>query len=450
MGRRRRSLEQPAFAGGSTAAGHGPREHQMTIFERLDSLTRRAEVVDPRGPATALFCCVVALVTFGLLVQASHAATILSRDEFAGVLKGQVAFRAAGLLVLILAARVGPSGLRRFLPAMTVAVGLLLVAVFLPVVGTSLNGSHRWVNLGFVSFQPSELARIVLVLWIADRCVRLGDDVRDMRRGVLPMLGMGLFFFGLIAVETDLGGAMLLLLCILGTMWVGGARPTHVAGSLAAIGGSALLLGFTLIPYIRRRIEMFVGSTDNDQITGSVLAMHSGGFFGVGLGQGAFRNHGVPYLESDFVFAQVGEEFGLFGMLLVLGLFLGFLWFGLRLVLSIRDRYDALASFGLLLATALQAMLHVQVVAGLAPPKGMTLPFISHGGTSLVVSCLCTGLALGAARRTEVARGASPAPISGAASRGVGARPAVAVADAQNPDDPFALESTRGTPIANA
>jgi cell division protein FtsW len=193
---------------------------------------------------------------------------------------------------------------------------------------------------------------------------------------------------------------MLLLLCMLGTMWVGGARPTHVAGSLAGIGGSALLLGFTLIPYIRRRIEMFVGSTDNDQITGSLLAMHSGGFFGVGLGQGVFRNHGVPYLESDFVFAQVAEEFGLFGMLLVLGLFMAFLWFGLRLVLSIRDRYDALASFGLLLATALQAMLHVQVVAGLAPPKGMTLPFISHGGTSLVVSCLCTGLALGAARRT--------------------------------------------------
>ncbi len=402
MSRRRYPTHKDLLAEGAGAQAL-VREHQTTIFERLDSLTRRAEVIDPRGPATALFCCVVALVTFGLLVQASHAATILDPKDFAGVLSGQIAFRAAGLLVLILAARVGPSGLRRFIPAMTLGIGVLLVCVFLPVIGTSLNGSHRWVNLGFVSFQPSELARIVLVLWIADRCVRLGEDVRDLRRGVLPMLAMGLCFFGLVAVETDLGGAMLLLLCILGTMWVGGARPTHVAGSLAAIGGSALVLGFTLIGYIRRRIEMFVGSTHNDQITGSVAAMHSGGMFGVGLGQGEFRNHGVPYLESDFVFAQVGEEFGLFGMLLVLGLFLAVLWFGLRLVLSIRDRYDALASFGLLLATALQAMLHVQVVAGLAPPKGMTLPFISHGGTSLVVSCLCTGLALGAARRTSIA-----------------------------------------------
>ncbi|HTF90018.1 MAG TPA: FtsW/RodA/SpoVE family cell cycle protein [Planctomycetota bacterium] len=417
MARRRTSMTQDAGALASSLDG-GVREHQTTIFERLDSLTRRAEVVDPRAPATALFCCVVALVTFGLLIQASHASTILEpgfgEGKFSSVLTEQIGFRAVGLLVLILGARIGPSGLRRFIPSMTVMVGILLVCVFLPVVGTSINGSHRWVNLGFLKFQPSELARIVLVLWIADRCVRLGGEVRDIRRGVLPMLAMGLCFFGLIAVETDLGGAMLLLLCILGTMWVGGARPTHVAGSLAAIGGSALVLGFTLIPYIRRRIEMFVGSTDNDQIAGSVLAMHSGGWFGVGLGQGAFRNHGVPYLESDFVFAQVGEEFGLFGMLLVLGLFLAFLWFGLRLVLSIRDRYDALASFGLLLATALQAMLHVQVVAGLAPPKGMTLPFISHGGTSLVVSCLCTGLALGAARRTAtvepqpLARGLEP------------------------------------------
>lgn len=383
-----------------SAVPDGVREHQTTIFERLDLLTRKAEVVDPRGPATALFCCVVALVTFGLLIQASYLSTIMEPDEFKAELLRQVGFRAAGLLILMIGARLGPSGLRRFLPSMTVIIGVLLVCVFLPVVGMSRNGSHRWVNLGLVEFQPSELARIVLVLWIADRCVRLGSEVRDIRRGVLPMLAMGLFFFGLIAVETDLGAAMLLLMCILGTMWVGGARPTHVAGSLAAIGGSALVLGFTLIPYIRRRIEMFVGSTANDQITGSVLAMHSGGWFGVGLGEGAFRNHGVPYLDSDFVFAQVGEEFGLFGMLLVLGLFMAFLWFGLRLVLSIRDRYDALASFGLLLATALQAMLHVQVVAGLAPPKGMTLPFISHGGTSLVVSCLCTGLALGAARRT--------------------------------------------------
>jgi cell division protein FtsW len=234
---------------------------------------------------------------------------------------------------------------------------------------------------------------------MADRCMRLGPAIREFRGGVAPMLCVGLSFFALIAVETDLGGALLLLLCILATMWVAGARPLHVWGVCATVGALALIVGSTREAYIRARIAMFLGAAGNEQLEGSTQAMQSGGLFGVGLGQGQFRNHGVPYLESDFVFAQVGEELGLFGMLLCLGLFAAFLWYGLQLVHSLRDRFAALASFGLLLSTSLQAMLHVQVVCGLAPPKGMTLPFISHGGTSLVVTCLGVGLALGAARR---------------------------------------------------
>jgi len=386
------------------AAHETAREHQSTIFERLDALARRAEAHDPRGPATALFAVVLALSAFGLVVQASHAATTLAPGEFLAQVGMQAWFRCAGLLLLLLAARVGPSGIRRALPALTVASAALLVLVFVPPIGTVVNGSHRWVDFGVVHFQPSELARVVVVLWIADRCVRLGPRVRDVRQGVAPILALGLAFFALVASETDLGGAMLLLLCLFATMWVGGARPTHVVGTFSCVASAALVLGFALIPYIRRRIEMFFGHGTNQQIADSLAAMASGRWFGVGLGQGLYRNQGVPYLESDFVFAQVGEEFGLAGMLLVLGLVCAFLWFSLRLVLSIRDRFDALASFGLLVSTALQAMLHLQVVAGLAPPKGMTLPFVSHGGTSLVVSSIAVGLALGAARRAPPAQ----------------------------------------------
>jgi cell division protein FtsW len=182
---------------------------------------------------------------------------------------------------------------------------------------------------------------------------------------------------------------MLLLFCVLATMWVGGARPAHVLGPLTTIGGTAIAVAFLAIPYMRRRIEMFLGHVQNQQVGDSLAAIGNGDFFGVGLGQGLARNQGVPYLESDFVFAQVGEELGFFGMLLVLGLLVVFLWYALRLVLSLHDRYEALACFG------------VQVVAGLAPPKGMTLPFISHGGTSLIVSSLAVGLAIGAARRSS-------------------------------------------------
>jgi len=382
---------------GALEGGAG-RPRQTTIFERLDSLARQAGRRDPRDPAAAVFLVVLALMGLGLLIQASHAATTQSQSDFLDILRSQIGFRAAGLIVLLAAARLGPGGVRRQVPALLVLSGVLLVAVFLPPTRHMVNGSNRWVDLGFVVFQPSELARIVVVLWIADRCVRLGPRVREARSGVLPMLSLALVFFVLIACETDIGGAMLLLLCAFATMWVGGARPTHVFGTFTTVAGTALFVGFSAIPYVRYRIESFFGD-QTQQISDGLTAMQSGGLLGLGLGQGIHRNLGVPYLESDLVFAQVGEELGLLGMLLVLLLFAALLWHGLLMVLAIRDRFDALASFGLLVSTALQAMLHVQVVAGLAPPKGMTLPFVSHGGTAMVVSCLGVGLALGAAHR---------------------------------------------------
>lgn len=387
--------------GGTVAEGApgGAREHQLTLFERLDRLTLRARSADPRAPATALFCLVLALSGLGLLIQASHAATTTEPELFLGHLRGQAGFRVAGLAVMLLASRVGPAGVRPFIPALVVVLGLLLVLVFVPPIGREVNGSNRWIQLpGGQTFQPSELARLAVVLWLADRCARLGPLVKDLRRGLLPMLALSGAFLALIAAETDLGGAILLLLCVAAMLWVGGARPAHVVGTFTGVFTTALTLGFLLLPYVRLRLLTFLGHETNQQVLDSVRAMASGGVWGAGLGQGTYRNHGVPYLESDFVFAQVGEELGLVGMLLVVALFGAFLWCGARLVLAVRDRYAALACFGLLVSVALQAMLHMQIVAGLAPPKGMTLPFISHGGTSLMVSCLAVGLALGAAR----------------------------------------------------
>jgi cell division protein FtsW len=385
--------------GHSHAARHDS-EGQLTITGFLDQLARRAEVHDPLRPAARLFVIVLALSGLGLCLQASHLATTHGSEAFAHELRVQVLFRVAGLAVMLLAYRYGLHALRRFLPHLLLGCGLLLVATFVPGIGVTRNGAHRWVDLG-LAFQPSELARIVLVLWVADRCVRLGPRVDDLRRGVMPMLTLAMVYFLLILVETDLGGAMLLLIAALSTMWVGGARLLPVGASLVAIGGGAITAASVFVPYVRDRIAMWFGSVENDQVTQTLDALSSGGLLGAGLTHGGWRNAGVPYLESDYVFALVGEELGLFGMWTVLGLLCAFLWFGLRLVLSLRDRFEALCAFGLLLSVALQAMVHVQVVSGLAPPKGMTLPFLSDGGTSLVVSSLAVGLALGAARRNH-------------------------------------------------
>jgi cell division protein FtsW len=147
-----------------------------------------------------------------------------------------------------------------------------------------------------------------------------------------------------------------------------------------------------------------------------------GGLLGVGYGRGLYRNSGVPYQDSDYVFALVGEELGLLGVALTLGLFLALAWYSLRLVLSIPDRFGALAAFGLLLSVCVQAMVHLQVVVGLAPPKGMTLPFVSDGGTSLFISSLAVGLALGAARAGGDHRTSPAARVRRAARSGSLAR----------------------------
>ncbi|MEX1023457.1 MAG: FtsW/RodA/SpoVE family cell cycle protein [Planctomycetota bacterium] len=374
---------------------------QLTLTGFLDNLARRAEVRDPMVPATRLFLVVLSLMGLGFLLQISHASTTRVDAAFRSELVGQLGFRLGGLALLLGAFRFGPRRLRPVLPHLLVVGFIALVAVFFEPFGAPRNGSHRWLSIANMSFQPSELVRILVVLWIADRCVRLGPRVHRIRRGVLPMLALSFTFFTLILIETDLGGALLLLLCVLSTMWVGGAKMLPVSASLFGVGGGAITLACTFVPYIRNRVSIFFSDVHNDQVSQTLQALGSGGLAGGGLTHGSSRNAGVPYLESDYVFALVGEELGLFGMLLVLGLWCAFLWFALRLVLSLRDRFEALATFGLLLSVALQAMLHVQVVSGLAPPKGMTLPFLSDGGTSLLVSSLAVGLALGAARRSQ-------------------------------------------------
>ena len=218
-----------------TAGGDG----QLSLFERFDGFARRAERDDPTRPAVAIFCTVLALMGIGFLMQVSHAATTSSPSEMIEAVWEHGLFRLGGIALMLGAYRIGPTRLRPIIPVLTLGTGLLLIACFLPYIGTNLNGASRWIAIPGtrLTLQPSELARIAIVLWVADRCMRLGAHVRDMRRGVAPMLLLGLTFFFLILIETDVGGALLYLLCFCCTMWVGGARPMHVAGSIVGLGG---------------------------------------------------------------------------------------------------------------------------------------------------------------------------------------------------------------------
>ncbi len=350
--------------------------------------------------ANRLAATVMALMAFGFLLQASHAATTLSPQAFRADLVGEIGVRTVGLGVLLCAWRLGPTRLRPLLAPIVVLSLLLLLLVWVPGVGRSVNGASRWIHVG-LSIQPSELARIALVLWIADRCVRAGPRLLEFFRGVLPVLALAVVFFLAVVLQPDLGAALLLLLTALATMWVGGAGLGAAALPLVVGFGAAIFLAVRFLPYVKSRLDMWVGDAHNEQLSDSLGALANSGQYGVGFANGELRNRGFNYMDSDFVFALVGEEFGFAGVVLVVGLLAAFLWNALRLILALPRRFEATVAFGLCLSVALQAHLHILVSTGLAPPKGMTLPFLSAGGTSFVVSSLAIGLALGAARTSS-------------------------------------------------
>lgn len=391
----------------ATSAGpHGVEFSQLDFAGYVDGALER----DVSAPARGLFAVVLALTAAGFLLQIGHAATVLGAGAFRSFVVGEMLMRSLGLAVLLVAARIGPTGLRRFLPLLVTGALAGLVLVFVPGVGVELNGARRWIHVG-MSVQPSEVARVVLILWIAHYCVTLGPRIETLWRGLLRMMGVTVAMGLLVLVQPDLGATLVLLICASATMWTGGVGTGRVALPFFCLSAISLAMAVTSTSYVSGRLAMWLDRSQNAQIDEAVGALSTSGALGSGYTGGVLRNLGFSYQNSDFAFSYVGEELGWFGVVALIGLLLGFLWYGMRVVLALSDRYDAVCAFGLVLSVAFQAFVHLGVVAGLAPPKGMTLPFLSSGGTSLLVSSATVGLVLGAARHTAraqaVARDAS-------------------------------------------
>ena len=368
-----------------------------SLGRHISGMVRRVAAPDPAQPAFVVLCCVLVLFVLGLLMQASHAATTQGLGGYEETVIQQFRFRAAALVCLLMGLRLGPQTFQRIVPHLFVVSLVLLLAVWIPGLANPENGAHRWIKIFGFSVQPSEIARVALVLWTADRCSRMGDSLMSSRSTILPVVGMGMFTCMLVFLEPDLGGSLVLMTCFFVTLWVGGVSAKKALYPFILLGGGVAMLAFMANSYVRDRISTFLSGDENAQV------IWSGGIMGEGLGQGLHRRDGFIHQESDYVFSLVGEELGVVGMLMVIGLFACIAWFGLRMVLAIPDRFRALSAFGLLLCVLLPTLVHMMVAVGLAPHKGMTLPFISHGGTSLVMSSLACGLALGAARSSRTA-----------------------------------------------
>jgi cell division protein FtsW len=345
-----------------------------------------------------------ALAGLGLLMV--YSSSITARPSFSDqkYLTRQLMFMAAGVVAAALAARVPVDLWRKAAVPLLVIVTALLVAVLIPGMGSRINGAQRWFRFASISVQPSELAKVSLVLFLAWSLERKGDAIRRFWKGWLPLMLPPVMVSGLVLIEPDFGTAVFLMAVAVLMLYLAGVPIWHmVAGIAAAVPAIGILV--LAQPYRVRRIFQFLDGWSDPaaapyQVQQSLVALGSGGLWGTGLGQGWQKLGFLPEANTDFVFAVVGEELGLVGTLTVLALWGTFLVCGVRLArMAAADRFAYFAALGLIGQSVFQAALNIGVVTGSLPPKGISLPFISAGGSNLIISLVSVGMVLGMTRK---------------------------------------------------
>ena len=288
-------------------------------------------------------------------------------------------------------------------------VGLLLV--FVPALSVSVQGAEggrfkRWINIGLpINFQPVEFAKIALVIHVANFISLNPERVKSLFNGVIPNMLIVAAAFGLVVSQPDFGSAFLLAVTVCIVLFVGGIRIWHV---LALTGGGSALLALLIIrdPYKLKRVMDYFAmlkSPDaaNYQLTRSLDALGGGGFLGMGIDSSLQKISRLPYPHTDFIFAVLGEEFGFIGAAAVTTVFMLFVWRGLHIARYAGNLFGALLATGITTMIGLQAFINIGVVTGLLPTKGITLPFISYGGSSIVLSLVSVGILLNISRYSD-------------------------------------------------
>lgn len=272
----------------------------------------------------------------------------------------------------------------------------LLVLVLIPGIGVYVNGSRRWLNVAGLSFQPSELAKIASVLYLASTLSFRLKQVERLWTGILPLLVIPAAMFLLILQQPNLSTAGSIMIVAILMMLLAGAKWKHL--SLMGVVGLAVGFAYAWVePYRRERLLSFRNpfaqmSDEGYQLSQSLIAIGSGGLFGRGLGQGRQKFSYLPYPESDFIFAIIGEDFGLFGCCVVILLFVAFAIAGMRIALNCQDRYGCLLAAGITAMISVQAFINIGVVVGILPTTGLPLPFFSAGGTSISLLMTAVGI----------------------------------------------------------
>jgi cell division protein FtsW len=352
-----------------------------------------------------LVVVVVLLNVIGLMMVLS-ASSVQALHTYGGAwlfFQRQLVWVLVGGLVLGVLAYVDYRRLQRLGGPLLVLSAVLLAAVLVPGVGIEVSGSTRWLGVGPLRFQPSELAKLAALLFAADLLSRRADRMAEPREVLRPVaLSVGAVA-ALILLQPDMGTTMLLVLTVLTVLFVGGLPLLRMAGIGVAVMGAAVVAA-KLAPYRWARVSAFLNPGEDPantgyQVTQSLVALGTGHLTGIGLGASRAKWGFLPNAHTDFIFSIVGEELGLLGAAFVVGLFVAFAVLGVGTALRAPDRYGVLVAAGVTAWVAGQALVNIGAVTGVMPVTGVPLPFVSFGGTSVVTTMAAVGILVSVARQ---------------------------------------------------
>ena len=347
---------------------------------------------------TCLTALLAALCVIGLVMVGS-ASPIISMSLYGsswGILIRQVMWMGLGIVAFYVLSRVDYRKWRRIRVPLLIGTLVLLVVVLVPGIGVTSGGSSRWVGFGQFRIQPSELMKLALAVFAADLLTRRVGQLHEAKRVVVPILGVLGISSILILKQPDMGTALVMACIAFGVMFMGGVPMKPIVKVLGAFAVVATIVGLA-DPYRRDRILSFINpgahqSGSGYQVWQSLIGLGSGHLTGLGLGGGRQKWGLLPNAHTDFIFSVLGEELGLVGAVVVLGLFFALAWYGLRVAALAPDRFGSLMAVAITVWITSQAVINIGAVIGVLPVTGIPLPFISFGGSSLVINLAALGI----------------------------------------------------------
>lgn len=357
---------------------------------------------------STLLLIAVVLTCFGIVMVYS-ASSVMAVKRYHGdglfFLKRQTIYAIAGFLVMTVAMKVDYHHLRRVAFPFLFFCALLLLAVFIPGLGSRAGGATRWLRIGPLTIQPGEVAKLGLILYMAHSLARKKDKIRDFKLGFIPYMVVLAALLGLLLLQPDLGTALTLGVVAMTMLLAAGTRLSYLFGvvilALPFVGWAIMHKAYRL-----KRVLVYLDpwqdpTGDGFQIIQSWIAFGTGGLVGNGLGEGKQKLFYLPEAHTDFIFSVIGEELGYLGVFVTAALFLVLVLRGLRIALNAPDDFGRHLAFGLSFLLGIGAFINIAVVMGLLPTKGLTLPFISYGGSSLLCTLLAVGVLLNISRQCQ-------------------------------------------------